>query len=185
MNDQVVEVVRHEDLASSDIEGLRGLFDSEYFVDFGRWDPEQPYGYAPHDVHVIARANRRIVGHVGWARREIAVGSRLVAVAGVGGVLATEAERGSGLGKLLMTCAAQTMREWHDDVDFGYLGCREEVVPFYVSCGWTQISATETFADRDGAPVTELPGPPILILPIRETASAWPHGDIDLRGRAW
>ena len=185
MNDFVVDVVRHEDLTTEEPDGLRRLFESEYSADFGRWDPEQPYGYAPHDVHVIARSDGRIIGHVGWARREISVGSCAVVIAGTGGVLVSATERGSGLGELLMSRAAQTMREWRDDVDFGYLGCREEVVPFYVSCGWTRISATETFADRDGAPVTELPGPPILILPIRETASAWPGGDIDLRGRAW
>lgn len=185
MKDAAVDVVRHEDLASEDVQGLRGLFDSEYFADFGRWDPEQPYGYAPHEVHVVARSVGRIVGHVGWARREISVGSRTVMIGGVGGVLASTAERGSGLGTLLMTRVAQAMREWRDHVEFGYLGCREEVVPFYVSCGWSRISAIETLVGRDGASVTELPGSPILILPIRETLSAWPRGDIDLRGRAW
>ncbi len=44
-------------------------FDSEY-QEFGEWDPQQPYGYAPHDVHIMARNEGRVVGHVGWARRE-------------------------------------------------------------------------------------------------------------------
>ena len=106
-------------------------------------------------------------------------------IAGVGGVLTSATERGSGLGKLLMARAALAMGEWDDDIEFGYLGCREEIVPFYVSCGWRRISAIETSVGRDGASVTEPPGSPILILSIRETLSVWPPGGIDLLGRAW
>lgn len=77
-----------------DLNRLRLLFDSEYLGAFGAWDPEQPYGYAAHDVHIIARVGDRIVGHVGWARREISVGTEIVEVAGVGGVLIAKEMRG-------------------------------------------------------------------------------------------
>src|SRR5690625_2056882 len=76
MSAPAIGIVRHGDLASQELEGLRELFDSAYLTDCGSWDPEQPYGYAPHDVHIVARAAGRVIGHVGWARREIVVGSR-------------------------------------------------------------------------------------------------------------
>ncbi|MBD7995261.1 hypothetical protein H9639_08130 [Arthrobacter sp. Sa2CUA1] len=82
-----VEVVRHEAFTPALTDELRSLFDAEYLSDFGEWDPKQPYGYASHDIHLVARAAGDIVGHAGWARRTIMVGSRTVEVAGTGGVL--------------------------------------------------------------------------------------------------
>lgn len=67
---------------------------------------------------------------------------------------------------------------------FGYRGCREQAVPFYASCDWTRIFAREKSIGRDGEPVVDEPGPPILIRPIAPL-EPWPEGDIDLRGRAW
>ncbi len=116
-------------------------FDSEYLKEFGEWDPQQPYGYASHDVHVMARIEGRVVGHV-WARREIAVGTETVAMAGVGGLLISDEPRGRRLGRELMGRAAQSMRD-RGHLAFGYLGCREQVVPFYESCRWKRIVARE------------------------------------------
>lgn len=69
-----IEIIAHQELIEADLHGLRQLFDSEY-QEFGEWDPQQPYGYAPHDVHIMARNEGRVVGHVGWARRENTVGT--------------------------------------------------------------------------------------------------------------
>lgn len=158
------------------------LFDAEYLRDFGAWDPEQPYGYAPHDVHVVARSGGAVVGHAGWARRAIDVGGAETAIAGVGGVLVSDRARGQQLGQRLMAAAAQAMAD-AGGIDFGYLGCREEVVPFYTACGWRRISAAERSIGRDGRPVDDPPGQPLLVLPI--ASRTWPDGDVDLRGRAW
>lgn len=131
----------------------------------------------------MARIEGRIVGHVGWARREIAVGREIVAIAGVGGVLISADARGMGLGGELMGWAERSMRNC-GHFAFGYLGCREHVVPFYVSCGWHRIRAREKSVGRNGESVVTEPGPPILLLPILPL-DLWPEGDIDLRGRAW
>lgn len=63
---------------------------------------KQPYGYASHDVHVMARVESRVIGHVGWARGEIVVGTEAVAIAGVGGVLISADARGVRLDGELM-----------------------------------------------------------------------------------
>ncbi|WP_309132994.1 GNAT family N-acetyltransferase [Brevibacterium sp.] len=184
MKPHSIEVLAHEDLAEADLGELRRLFDTEYLDDLGEWNPEQPYGYAAHDVHVIARISNRVVGHVGWARREIAVGKEPVAIAGVGGVLISEEVRGQRRGVDLMGQIAQSMRD-HGGIAFGYLGCREQVVPFYASCEWTRIVARERSIGCDGEPTVDEPGQPLLILPISVPLELWPEGDIDLRGRPW
>ncbi|WP_313354946.1 GNAT family N-acetyltransferase [Microbacterium sp.] len=178
-----ISVTSHRDLTRGDLAGLRALFDAEYLSEFGDWDPDQPYGYAPHDVHVIARRGDETVAHVGWARRDIRVDGRAVAIAGVGGVLVADQARGLRLGERLMSAAAASMRE-AGGVEFGYLGCRESVVPFYRSCGWTRVAAVERSVDRRGRPTVTPAGAPILVFPL-DSARQWPEGDIDLRGRAW
>lgn len=82
-----IEAVQHAALTPPLIAELRTVFDAEYLADSGEWDPELPYGYASHDLHLIARADGEIVGHVGWGRRAISVGSSTVEIAGIGGVL--------------------------------------------------------------------------------------------------
>lgn len=179
-----IEAVPRDDLRSDDLVALGSLFDAEYLDAFGPWHPAQPYGYAGHDVHVLAREGSRLVGHVGWARRRIDVGGTEIAIAGVGGVLVADRARGHGLGRrLLSECAASIRASGY--VDFGFLGCRESVVPFYRACGWHRISAWERSIARDGTPALTEPGPPLMILPLRTPADAWPPGTVDLRGRAW
>lgn len=179
-----IEVVAHARLSADDLVQLGRLFDSEYVGEFGPWDPEQPYGYAGHDVHVIARSGEGVVGHVGWARRIIGVGDFELAIAGLGGVLVSSQARGGRLGDHLMRRAAGSMAD-AGGVDFGYLGCREDVVPFYVSCGWHRIAAAERSISRSGLPVVNEPGPPLLVLPVERDLASWPDGQVDLRGRAW
>lgn len=163
---------------------LRRLFDSEYLEEFDQWDLDQPYGFASHDFQVIARIDGRISGHVGGALRGVVVGAETVAIARVGGVLVSDEARGKYLGVALMEKAERSMSD-HLGVEFGYLGCREQVVPFYKSCGWIRIIAREKSTGRDGEAVVQEPGAPILVRPISASLEWWPNGDIELRGRAW
>ncbi|MFD2758340.1 GNAT family N-acetyltransferase [Gulosibacter faecalis] len=117
-----IEVLAHQELTEADLGELRLLFDNEYLKEFGEWDPQEPYGYASHDVHIMARIEGRVIGHVGWAHREIAVGTETLAIAGVGGVLISADARGMRLGRELMSWAAQSMRD-RGRLAFGYLGC--------------------------------------------------------------
>lgn len=186
--DPVTEILQtwHHELTSERLTGLHRLFDAEYLCDFGEWSPEAPYGYSPAELHTIAVTRAGvIVGHVGTQRRVIRAGSQPVTVAGTGGVLVAPAHRGTGLGRRLMA-AAQRASRTVAPADYGYLGCREEVVPFYLSCGYTRIHATERHLSRlDQVTVLESAGTPVLVCSGTVQASTWPTGLIDLGGAPW
>ncbi|GAA2858920.1 GNAT family N-acetyltransferase [Paenarthrobacter ilicis] len=180
-----IQVARHEDLTAGELEALQELFDAEYLREFGPWNPDQPYGYSPADVHVVTFRGQFPVAHVGFQYRTIAVGADEVTVAGTGGVLVSAASRGSGLGRRAMLHAQKVMRE-ETQTDFGFLGCREEVVPFYEAAGWVRVRATErSLSRRDQRSVIVSHSGPILICSAGRDASEWPAGDIDLRGTPW
>lgn len=122
---------------------------------------------------------------MGFQRRVVTVGTHDVMVAGTGGVLVDKRSRGTGLGGRVMRHAQQVMRD-EAQVDFGFLGCRQEVVPFYESAGWIQVHATERCLSRlDQSSVIVSEGEPHLICSAVQDASRWPQGDVDLRGTPW
>lgn len=176
-------VVNHGELRDDQIVALRELFNLEYLASHGPWDPDRPYGYSPADVHTLAFVDSKLVGHVGFQRRTITVGDAEVTIAGTGGVLVDSSVRGSGLGRRVMHRAQQAMGN-DTRIDFGYLGCRKEVVPFYENTGWRRVHAIERHvsASDAGRHVLSTDGP-ILIFPTRQTR--WPDGDIDLHGTPW
>jgi aminoglycoside 2'-N-acetyltransferase I len=182
---EVIQVRRHVNLTKTELAALESLFDSEYRNEFGPWNPDAPYGYSPAETHVFAFRGQALAGHVGFQRRLIAVGTEDVMVAGTGGVLVDELSRGTGLGGRVMRLAQKVMRE-EMGVDFGFLGCRSEVVPFYESAGWVQVYATERCLSRvDQMSVVVSHGGPNLICSAQRDSSKWPKGDIDLRGTPW
>jgi len=176
-------VVTHRALTGPRRAALHRLFDSEYLAEYGAWDPDRPYGYSPADVHTLAFVDSALVGHIGFQVRTIRVGEADVTVAGAGGVLVDEVARGRGLGRRLMMCAQQEMCK-DARIEFGYLGCREEVVPFYERAGWLRIRAVERHTSMQDPQATVVsPDGPLLIFPTRRVD--WPVGDIDLRGTPW
>ncbi|RAX43670.1 hypothetical protein DQ354_19495 [Arthrobacter sp. AQ5-06] len=95
---EALRLQRHEDLSMMELDALEKLFDSEYLSDYGRWNPDAPYGYSPADFHVMAFQGSVLAAHVGFQRRVISVGTDDVVVAGTGGVLVDQRFRGTGLG---------------------------------------------------------------------------------------
>ena len=183
--DEPLKVKLHKDLSRADLAALQELFDNEYMGDYGPWNPDAPYGYSPADFHVLEFRGTAVAAHVGFQRRVITVGGSDVLVAGTGGVLIDEQSRGTGLGNRAMRHAQQAMRDVAR-VDFGFLGCRQEVVPFYESAGWIQVHATERCLSRlDQTSVVVSDGGPNLVCSAMRDASEWPQGDIDLRGTPW
>ncbi|MET2010159.1 GNAT family N-acetyltransferase [Microbacterium chocolatum] len=177
--------VRHRDLTRAQLTSLRDLFDREYRSSHGEWDPDRPYGYSPADVHVIATDAGRVIGHVGFQTRWIRIGRGNILIAGVGGVLVHPEHRSCGLGRQLMWACHESMLGG-TDARFGYLGCREEVVPFYESVGWSRVEVVERCISREDQTTVEISAnTPILIRPVHAKLGDWPEGDVDLRGTPW
>lgn len=183
--DEIMRMRPHVDLTTTEFEALGTLFDGEYREEFGPWNPDAPYGYSPADTHILVFHGEALAAHVGFQRRRIAVGNSEAVVAGTGGVLVDQRSRGTGLGRRAMRHAQEVMRD-DNGIDFGFLGCRSEVVPFYESAGWVQIHATERCWSRlDQTSIVESQGEPILICSAKRDVSEWPAGEIDLRGTPW
>ena len=181
----IIRAVWHDELADEQLTQLGRLFDAEYGTEDGPWNPDAPYGYAPADLHVVAVRDGETVGHVGTQRRMISVGDHEVLVAGTGGVLVSPSHRGQGLGARLLAATQDAARSIAP-ADYGYLGCREAMVPFYESCGYKRIEVNERFRARGGSSQTvEETGAPVMVCSGTRTVGTWPQGSIDLRGRCW
>lgn len=161
---------------------LAEMFDEEYLAEHGPWNPLAPYGYSPAETRVIALLDGRLAGHVGYQPRSIRVDDREVRVGGVGGVLVASHARGLGLGIRMLHAAQHAMSA---EVDFGYLGCREEVVPFYQAAGWHRIRVRERSLSRVDGSMVVTETDPVLICPAARAVTDWPAGDVDLVGTPW
>lgn len=148
---------------------------------------EDPFGmrayrirWRPKELHFIVEASGRPVSHVGVLRHTLAVGDRRVTVGGVGGVITIGDAQGSGYASLALERATTFMRD-ELDVEFGFLFCRDPLVPFYERHGWRLIAA----------PVTvEQGAEPPLVMPLNAMAlpfdrRAWPEGAINLESLPW
>lgn len=171
-------------LHESRMESIKHLFDNEYYESFGPYDRFQPYGYAPSENRVLGIVDGEVIGHVGWSCRLISVGEVEVGVGGVGGVLISPAWRGQGVAKMLLSACVESMRS-ENNLDFGYLGCRKEIVDFYKTCGWQSMFSSEIYIDHSGKTRMAGMGEPLLIYGVSKSVDEWPKGIINIRGRAW
>lgn len=180
----IIDIVASQDLTDYQLAGLKQLFDREYLEDYGPWNVECPYGYAPQDIHILAYVEEKLVGHMGSQLRFIKVGDQECLVAGIGGVLIAPEFRGLGLATSMMQKLTNHNR---DDLQasFSYLGCRLEVVPFYEACGFHRIEREECWIDRVTGAVRSEFSSTIMIASGRDDWTVFPDGKINLLGRTW
>lgn len=125
-----------------------------------------------------------LLAHLGFSRRRVGVGAAEVCIAGVGAVCTSPRVQGRGLGRALLWELRRVLRE-ECPADFAFLGCREEVAPFYERCGFSRVRQVVRYLDPDDGVWVENPGP-AMVLPARAPLSAWPReGLVDLRGLPW
>lgn len=132
---------------------------------------------------MLALDGECIVGHVDSQKRLISVGKENILIVGIGGVLVDKNYRGSGIAstikKLLINYNKSSL-----GVDFSYLGCRDEVLSFYLSCGFKQLKWLETRTNSEGQLVNEVCSNSLISDGFKKVAEI-PEGDINLNGRAW
>jgi aminoglycoside 2'-N-acetyltransferase I len=179
-----VELRWTTELTPDDYADLASLFDSEYVDEWGPWNPKRGYGFARGELHALARLDGQLLGYAASARRFVGVGSDELVIAGTGGVLTRKDARGAGVGNAVLS-ALQSASRGCAPADFGFLGCREEVVPFYESCGYVRIhSLVLDVSPRDAMTLARSHGPTMICGGVR-SVDDWPEGAIDLRGLPW
>lgn len=112
-------------------------------------------------------------------KREIAVGTARVWVAGVGGVATHPDWLRRGFASQVLRGAEIFMRETLQ-VPFGLLVCADETQPVYARCGWQTVAQALTFIQDEKPRSLETC---VMILPLSN--QSWPPGEINLLGLPW
>ncbi len=149
-------------------------------ADWRRGGPPGPtYAYAPMRWRVLLFVGGELAAHVGIDEREVTVGGRPVRVGTVGGVSTVPAWQGRGLATLALDTALAFIRN-ELGAPFGFLTCRDHLVPFYARRGWRLLLVPVRFA-QPATGCVELARPyEAMVSPCGN--AAWPEGDVDLRG---
>jgi predicted N-acetyltransferase YhbS len=140
--------------------------------------------WAPATYHFLLMRGETVIGHVGVHRREIVVGGRSWAVAGIAKVGVAATLRGHGLGSRLLAFADDTLRAQGRD-DLGLLVTSENRLGYYGRLGWERINGPVYYEDRGETKVETFP---VLLLPLRASKTdlaPWYDGPIDLAGPLW
>jgi len=163
---------------------LRTLLIAAYppFADF--WAGTSYWGSEPEWHLWLADPAGVPMAQLGCGRRVAEVGGREVTLVGVGGVATHPAFQRRGVGLRLLR-ELHTFLRTLPDVEFAFLQCREEVVPFYEQGGFVRVPGAAQYLDPDeGQWVTD--AGPTLILPVHAALRDWPPGEtVDLRGTPW
>jgi GNAT superfamily N-acetyltransferase len=146
-------------------------------------DPSHTHDYKlswrPTETHVFVSAEGKKMSHVGLVRQTVEICGASLDVAGVGGVLVRDGERGHGYGRAAMEAAeAFVAREMK--IEFMLLFRREAVRSWYDAHGWRKVLGA-TWAEQPSGSI---------VLPLASmwkslSGARWPDGDVYLHSRPW
>jgi len=149
----------------------------------GESDPNQTDSYhlqwQPKTEHVLVFESGVAVSHVGLVKHTVAVGERLVPVAGIGGVLTRPDCRGKGFGQMAMQ-KAQELALQHLRVSFGLLFCRTAMQAWYERQGWLAIDEP-VWIDQPGGSILA----PLVVMVKCFGEEIWPSGTVRLGSLPW
>jgi predicted N-acetyltransferase YhbS len=132
--------------------------------------------FARKDHFVVAFEGGHPIAVAGWLARDIRVGGRSAAAAGLGGVLVRASRRGHGLSRVVVSEAMRTAAAAGRTQ--GILLCRSPLEPLYAHLGWERIAAEVTFTDSEGKRLRW----PLVAMACPLADERWPAGDVDLAG---
>jgi predicted GNAT family N-acyltransferase len=124
------------------------------------------------DRRFALREQGRLVASAGILKADVAVGSSVFGVVGIGGVLVTRSRRGQGLFRRVMEPALEAARL--EGPDFALLFCLRKNAPLYAKLGFVTLEA----------PVTSTG----IVIPLDTMwrpltpAAQWPDGPVALLG---
>lgn len=128
---------------------------------------------------VLVRAGGDLAALTGIDAREVTVGGRPVSIGTVGGVSTAPAWQGHGLATLALATALAFIRD-ELKAPFGFLTCRDHLVPFYARRGWRLLLVPVRFDQPEVGPVTLARPYEAMVYPCGD--ASWPEGDVALKG---
>lgn len=177
-------LVHENDLAASDRALIRGLLTAAFPAHAALWQERDFWG-GPLEYRLLFRdVSGQLVGHLGFAHRLIEVGSQRIKIAGIGAVAILPDYQGQGWGRRLLSKLG-THLATEAEVEFGFLQCRDVVVPFYEKLGFHRIAQqVRSFDPRHSRWLTD--DAAALIRPVSAGLTSWPRvGIVDLMGMPW
>jgi aminoglycoside 2'-N-acetyltransferase I len=150
----------------------------------GEGSDEPPLGltWSKPELSVVVRIQEDgdILGHAGVLTRDGLLDGERVLIGGIGGVQTHPEFRHRGLGRAVMTRAADLLRD-EFSVAFSLLVCPDEAREFYRRLGWIDFDGTLWIEQPDGR--KEFSGNNVMVLSGRRRAPR--SGTIDLLGSPW
>ena len=155
----------------------------KYDLAAGDDDPSHTHDYKlswrPTETHVYVSVDGRKMCHVGLVRQTLEICGASLDVAGIGGVLVRDGERGHGYGRAAMNAAeAFIVREMK--MEFALLFCREAVRSWYDAHGWRKVLGA-TWAEQPTGSIVL----PLVSMWKSLSGARWPDGDVYLHSRPW
>jgi GNAT superfamily N-acetyltransferase len=136
------------------------------------------YAWTPAEWRLLLRDGGEPVSHLAVVTRTALADGAPVRLGGIGSVMTPTALRGRGYASELMHRAAEWMFG-APRVEAGMLFCLGHLIPFYAGLGWTELPAV--WIDH---PAGRMRWPErAMVLP--RPGTAWPGGEVDVRGLPW
>jgi GNAT superfamily N-acetyltransferase len=133
------------------------------------------------DLHFTLYSEGRATSHVGTLIDKVTVNSRTITICGIGAVVTRKDAQNKGLASKLLAQVMKWAKE-STDAQFGFLFCREAMVPFYESMGWKLIEGVVLIEQPSG----EMESPiPAMVYPLRGNDTEWPPGEVKIGGLPW
>jgi GNAT superfamily N-acetyltransferase len=131
------------------------------------------------DWRFILLVDTQPVSHVAVLKHSILVADQPLRVGGIGGVVTIPHAQGQGYAQALLDRVEQFLcGELH--VDFGFLFCRDRLVPFYAQRGWQPIANLVCIDQPAGSIDAPLP---VMVYPCQ--GEAFPAGTVVLNSLPW
>lgn len=151
------------------------------YVDF--FTANSYWGSKP-EFRLIAEEKSQLIAHLEFGYRQITVENVSFEIAGIGAVAIHPDHQGKKLGKAMFAQLREYLLK-NSNVDFGFIGCHDEVAEFYASSGFTRVHQSVYSLNPDSQTWETFHGP-TLIMPIHKPLQAWKSdGLIHLHGMPW
>ena len=140
---------------------------------------ELKYTWAEQHWRVLVYCEGQLASTLAITEREAMVGGKTVTLAGIGNVMTPPEWRRRGLAARAMQEAAEFLCD-EIPVDFGFILCSHDLIPYYQRLGWRQVNAPVVFDQPTGKVRWQEEA---MALPCAE--HPWPDGTVDLCGLPW